>query len=86
MELRQVEVRIEKAKNYIMDGKRTIEGPKYALGVFHCWEHYKDEKFSGVWAIVELEDGTVRQFEIDDIKFTGKPTGANLFEEGIKTE
>jgi hypothetical protein len=86
MELRQVQVRIDKAKTYIMNGERKIVDAIYALGAFHCWEHYKDENSSCVWGIVELEDGKLRQFEIDDIKFTHKPLGANLFEDGLNSE
>ncbi len=83
MELRPVEVRLEKANNFMMDGKRTIVEAKYAKGLFHCWEHYKDERFSGVWGIVELEDGSVKQFEIDAIKFIDKKLAKNPYEDVI---
>jgi len=84
MELRQVEVLIAPARN-IFDGKETIPKPaQFAMGVFHCWEHHKDgEDFSKVYGLVELEGGKVGRYEVENIRFTGKPVGANLFEEGL---
>lgn len=64
MELRQVEVRLKKGGRHHVDGKMKVFEAEYTTGAFHCWEHYKDETFSGIWAIVELEDGSVKQFEV----------------------
>lgn len=72
MELRLVQVRAEKEERYIMNGIETTHIAKYANGTFHCWEHYKKGKHSCVRGIVELEDGSIGQFEIDDIKFKDK--------------
>lgn len=73
MELRQVQVRTEKEERYVMNGIETTHIAKYAMGKFHCWEHYKKGKYSRVRGIVELEDGSVSQFEIDDMIFSDKP-------------
>ena len=75
MELRKVEVRLSKGHNIFEGGKMTSKRvpPTYVKGYFHCWEHYKEGKIKGVSAIVELEDGSVRQFEADEIKFLDKP-------------
>jgi hypothetical protein len=78
MELRPVRVRLEKASSYMMNGELVQRKAKYAKGLFHCWEHYKDENFSGVWAIVELEDGFIKQFEVDEIQFTDKDPTKNI--------
>lgn len=85
MELRPVEVRLEKASRRIIDGEPKKSEAKYAKGLFHCWEHYKDETFSGVWAIVELEDGSVRQFEVDAIKFTDSLLNKNPYADSVLT-
>lgn len=76
MNLRKVEVRLTDRKQLSDEtGRRIFKfiEPTYGHGYFHCWEHYKDEKFKGVWGIVELEDGTLRQFEVDEIRFLDKP-------------
>lgn len=69
MKLRQVRVRTEQGTTFVMDGKKTSITPKYSMGKFHCWEHFQNGKNSCVRAIVELEDGTVRIFDVNDIKF-----------------
>lgn len=69
MELRRVQVRTEIEERYVMNGTETIYPAKYAIGKFHCWENYKKGKYSRVRGIVELENGTVERFEIDDIQF-----------------
>ncbi|WP_026705018.1 hypothetical protein [Flavobacterium soli] len=77
MKLRKVEVQLTKRKQLSDDtGRRLwkfIE-PTYANGYFHCWEHYEEGKDKGISAIVELEDGTVKSFEVGEIKFLDKPT------------
>ena len=80
MELRQVEI-----KRIVPTYRRKPEGSEneVLLGTFHCWEHYKSEDSSYVRAVVELENGQVEKFEVEEIKFTNKPIGANLFEDGI---
>lgn len=78
MELRKIKIRVEKASRYIKDGKTVVREAKYENGLFHCWEHYKDENFSGIWAIVELQDGNVKQVEVDAIQFTDKDPTKNI--------
>jgi hypothetical protein len=77
MELRQVQVRIEKGTNFIMDGVKTTRPAKYTMGKFHCWEDYKYNEYSCIKAIVELEDGTVSRFDAEDVKFINKPLESN---------
>ena len=77
MELRQVQVRTVKEDRYVMNGIETTHPAKYAVGNFHCWENYQKGKFSRVRGIVELEDGTVNRFDIEDVKFIDKPLEAN---------
>lgn len=85
MNLRQVEIQIP-AKN-LLTSKGTVEvPPRTILGNFHCWEHYKDDEHSRVYAIVELEDGRVSRYETHEIKFTGLPPGSGIFEEGLSLE
>lgn len=86
MELRQVEV-TKQVPSY--ERKKDNNGKllplETVMGSFHCWEHYKSEDDAYVRAIVELEDGSIGRFSPQEIKFTGKPAGANMFEEGELT-
>lgn len=81
--LRQVEITIRNDRRDF-EGK-VISGEK-VLGGFHGWEDYKTEDFSCKYAIVELEDGKIEKFEPHQIKFTGKPNGASMFEDGLNIE
>lgn len=84
-QLRQVEIK-QPSRNIFAKGETREMPPRTVYGAFHCWEHHKDgEENSRVYAIVELEDGNVGRYEIDTIKFTGKPAGANMYEYGELT-
>ncbi len=72
MERREVEIR----------RKENLNDP-IKIGIFHSYEDYKDGNVSCKKALVELKDGTVQRFDIDEIKFTNRPIGGNLFEDGI---
>jgi len=75
MELRLVEVLVEKTSSYVMDGKPIVNPIKYAKGYFHCWEQYRNgEDYSRVYAIVELEDGNINRYEISELRFVDKHT------------
>ena len=69
MENRKVEVRTTRAKGYMMDNENVEVNAKYENGVFHCQEQNSNSEYSIVYAIVELENGNVGRFEIEDIKF-----------------
>lgn len=86
METRQVKVRTAQARNYIMNNEIVDEPAKYEMGIFHIWEQYREGDYSKTYAIIELENGTVNRFELEDITFTGKPVGANFFEDGLEFE
>lgn len=76
MELRKVEVTLRPSGYIFENGRQTSKRTEAELdyGHFHCFEHYKDKTFSGVLAIIEMKDGTIRQFEINQIRFLDKPT------------
>lgn len=86
METRQVEVRTARAQNYLLNNETVKVEAKWEIGTFHCWEQNRDGEYSKAYAIVEMENGTVGRFDVEDIKFTGKPNGANLFEDGLDIE
>ena len=86
MEKRQVKVTVTRGSSYTMDGKTEVNEPVEAIGVFHEWEQYQEGNFSKKYALVELEDGTIKRIDAEDITFTNKPIGANLFEEGLDFE
>jgi len=75
MELRKVEVTLKPSGYIFENGRQTSKRTEAELdyGYFHCFEHYKDETFSGVWAIVKMKNGKIRQFEIDEIRFLDRP-------------
>jgi hypothetical protein len=79
-QLRQVEIITgQPRKNF----EGEVVKPKTLLGCFHGWEDYKSDDLSCKYAIVELESGDVERYEPTQIKFTGKPCGAAMFEEGL---
>lgn len=84
MEKRQVRVKTERAYNHIMNGESAQKDPVYKMGIFHEWEQFQDGDYSAKKAIVELEDGSVIRCDIDEITFTNKPAGSNMFEEGLE--
>lgn len=83
--LRQVEITIRYTPAERTIGEKNREN-KVFLGCFHGWEDYRTEDFSCKYAIVELEDGQVSKFDPEQIRFTGKPCGAALFEDGLEIE
>ncbi|WP_417354724.1 hypothetical protein [Flavobacterium sp.] len=85
MKLREVEIRIP-SKNVFTEGDMREVPSKTIIGGFHCWEHYKNEDYAGTKAIVETEDGKVHKFDTHEIKFTGRPFGAAMFEDGLEAE
>ncbi|MCW4467985.1 hypothetical protein OGH69_03325 [Flavobacterium sp. MFBS3-15] len=77
MQLRKVEVRLTDRRQMSDDTGKMIWKfipATYGTGYFHCWEHYKEGKNKGIFGIVELEDGTLRQCDVDQIRFLDKPT------------
>jgi len=74
MNLRKVEVKLSHhGTRKDENGKIRYVPAEYGKGYFHCWDPYKDEEDSFVSAIVELEDGTLRKFDTNDVKFLDKP-------------
>jgi|GEM_PF-3428312 len=86
MEKRQVRVMTQKGDNYIMDNKTVEREPKYEFGVFHGWDQVKDVDFSKTYALIELENGKVGRYDIDEFTFTNRPAGSNMFEEGFNDD
>ena len=83
-ELREVHVIMREAYNTIGNGGQvTRVEADIRPAAFHGWEDYKDEESSRKYAIVEFIDGTVKKVDPDKIKFTGRPAGGNMFEDGL---
>lgn len=85
--LRQVEVTIKHIEFNWNTQKNHAKDDEILQGVFHGWEDFVNGlDYSKKFAIVELENGEIRKFTPEQIRFTGKPGGANIFEEGLEIE
>ena len=69
MDAQNVTVRTSNAINMIVDNGTVKKDAVYEDGVFQCWEHYKNEDYSKVYAVVVLESGKVGRYEIENVAF-----------------
>jgi len=84
MEKRQVKVLTNKGEYFPTNREGINNEPNFVYGIFHEWEQYQDGDYSAKKAIVEFENGSVKRCDIDEIIFTNKPAGSNMFEEGLE--